>query len=52
MAWGECGGGSENGMSCGRAENCLTLPFWNKLDSLIDGFLESVTLADLLEQRI
>lgn len=52
VACGECGGNNGKGKSCGRAESCLTLPLWNRLDSLIDGFLENVTLADLLEQRV
>lgn len=32
---------------CERAAVCETLPVWQKLDALIDGFLESVTLADI-----
>lgn len=37
---------------CARADECLTLPLWKKLDGMINGYLDSVTLADLLAQRI
>ena len=32
---------------CIRAAECRTLPMWEKLDTLIDEFLESYTIADL-----
>lgn len=32
---------------CSRAEQCRTLPLWQRLDALISGYLDSVTLADL-----
>lgn len=37
---------------CRRAEECLTLPLWKKLDDMIDSYLESVTLEDLLEGKL
>lgn len=36
---------------CDRADGCRTLPMWEKLDELINGYLDSVTLADLLEPQ-
>ena len=36
--------------SCPRANQCQTLPMWEKLDSLINAYLDSVTLPDLLQQ--
>ncbi len=33
---------------CPRKNNCKTLPLWTKLDELVEGYLDSVTLADLL----
>lgn len=33
---------------CRRAESCMTRPMWLELDKLIDDYLESKTLADLL----
>ncbi len=43
-----CLEGAEN--TCPRAGQCHTLPMWEKLDSLINGYLDSVSLADLLKQ--
>lgn len=40
-----CLEGEEN--SCPRAGECCTLPLWEKLDSLINGYLDSVRLSDL-----
>ena len=39
----------ENAEECARKDHCPTLPVWQKLDALIRQFLESITLADLLE---
>lgn len=44
-----CLDGSKN--SCPRAGKCQTLPMWEKLDSLINGYLDSVSLVDLLHQE-
>ena len=33
-----------------QAESCPTLPIWLRLNGLIEQFLESVTLADLMEE--
>lgn len=33
---------------CPRKNICKTLPLWTKLDELVEGYLDSVTLADLL----
>lgn len=33
--------------SCNRAGVCRTISMWSKLDNLISGYLDSVTLADL-----
>ncbi len=38
-------------LNCGRAASCKTLPMWQKLDTLIDNFLENVTIADLLQNQ-
>lgn len=39
----ECGSNA-----CERKDICKTLPMWEKLDDLINGYLSSVTLQDLL----
>ena len=35
---------------CPRAARCRTLPLWTKLDTLIAGYLDGITLADLMER--
>lgn len=37
---------------CSRSDECLTLPMWKQLDSLIDGYLESVTVEDLVNGKL
>ena len=37
---------------CQSSEGCITLPLWQKLDSIIDSYLESVTLSDLLAGKV
>lgn len=34
---------------CPRKNNCRTLPLWTKLDELVEGYLDSVSLADLMK---
>lgn len=40
-----------NTVDCQRADHCFTLPMWKKLNSLIDDYLESVTIEDLIENQ-
>lgn len=47
MACPECEGGS-----CDRAPGCLTLPMWQNLDALIDGYLCRISIRDLVEGNI
>ena len=37
-------------VTCEKAGYCITLPMWQKLDGIIDDYLETVTLEDLLEE--
>ena len=37
--------------SCDRASCCLTLPMWQKFDSMVHDFFFGISLADLLENR-
>ena len=37
-----------NAKPCGRADKCKTLPMWEKLDKIIEDYLDSVSLADLI----
>ena len=43
-----CLEGAEN--TCPRAGHCHTLPMWEKLDTIINDYLDSVSLADLLRE--
>lgn len=36
------------GSHCDQADSCYTLPVWQKLDQVVEEYLESVTLTDLL----
>lgn len=47
MAPVACLEGEEN--TCNRSENCVTLRVWERLKDAIDGVLDHITLADLLE---
>ena len=40
------------GDNCERAGDCLTHPMWTKLGKLIEDYLESITIEDLLESRV
>ena len=42
-----CLEGEEN--ACPRAGQCHNMPMWTKLEGLINSYLDSVTLADLLD---
>ena len=36
---------------CERADDCLTLPLWEGLDQVVREYLDSVSLASLLEKK-
>ena len=35
--------------ACSRTSCCRTLPMWEKLDSMVNDFFESITLQDLMD---
>lgn len=41
----------ENADNCPRKPKCRTLPLWTKLDDLIENYLDSVTIADLMKKE-
>lgn len=41
----------ENAEDCDRASECRTLPMWAKLNSLVNEYLDSVTIADLMKKE-
>lgn len=43
----ECGA-----VPCNRASECRTLPVWTELDRIVNQYLDSVTIADLLQSSI
>ena len=38
-----------NGEECGKRENCKTFKFWQGLDNVINEYVDSQTLADLIK---
>lgn len=38
-------------MQCDRADNCATLPIWKGLNRVINEYLDSVTLQDILDEQ-
>lgn len=38
--------------NCSEAPDCITLPMWKKLDKVIDDYLESVTIQDLIDKKV
>lgn len=43
---------SHDEVTCKRKNECLTLPLWKQIDGLIDAYVESITLQDLLDGTI
>ena len=41
----------KNAPECERSGGCSTLPLWTKLYELIEGYLDSVTLAQLIKKE-
>lgn len=37
--------------SCDNISDCLTAPFWKRMNSVIDDFLKSYTLQDILDRK-
>ncbi len=37
--------------ACSRADECRTLPVWAKLNQMINDYLDSVTLKDLMDDK-
>lgn len=39
-------------MNCKRASECITIPMWMELDTIINEYLDNVTLQDLLDGKV
>ena len=37
---------------CAQAGSCVTLPMWQHLDEIVDGYLERITLLDLINGNV
>ncbi len=42
---------SDGETCCERAAECIALPMWQKLDGIIDDYLEKISLFDLIHQQ-
>lgn len=38
--------------ACPRCGECITLPVWEGLDRLVSGYLDSITLQDIMDGRV
>lgn len=38
--------------TCERAESCITLPMWQELDRLVNVYLDSINIEDLLNGKV
>ncbi|MBQ8514071.1 MAG: Rrf2 family transcriptional regulator [Ruminococcus sp.] len=47
-----CHGFSEGERECENVDRCLTFPMWQKLDTLINEYLDKVSLRDLLDGNV
>ena len=47
-----CEGPDQKHGACNRAEHCLTLPLWRKLDAVMDAYLSGVTVQDVLDGNV
>ena len=42
----------EGSAACERADHCLTLPLWRKLDTMMDDFLSAISVQDVLDGNV
>lgn len=42
----------DDGIACGRTEHCISYPLWEKLNTIMNDYLRSVTLEALLHGTI
>ncbi len=47
-----CHGFSEGEEECENASSCIAFPMWQKLDALINDYLDKVSLRDLLDGNV
>jgi Rrf2 family protein len=47
-----CHGFSEGELECENVDHCLTFPMWQHLDTMINAYLDQITLQDLLDGNV
>ncbi len=47
-----CHGFAEGEKECENVDHCLTFPMWQKLDTLINEYLDKVSLRDILDGKV
>ena len=47
-----CSEMGSGGNACAQAGSCITFPMWQHLDEIVDGYLERITLQDLLDGNV
>ena len=47
-----CSEMGSGGTACAQAGSCITFPMWQHLDEIVDGYLERITLRDLLNGNV
>lgn len=40
-----------SGVKCEKSDSCRTLPMWTKLDDMVNSYLDSISIASLLENE-
>lgn len=45
----DCSGGE---IECERSDDCITLPLWKKLNLVVNEFLDSISLTDLINGKL
>ncbi len=48
----DCVGCVDTEKECERATDCVARPMWTRLDRMINDYLDSVSVADLLNQKV
>jgi len=47
-----CSEMGSGGSACAQAGSCITFPMWQHLDEIVDGYLERITLLDLINGNV
>ena len=42
----------EGAQTCERADACITLPLWRKMNDIVNEYIDSITLQDLIDKKL